>query len=179
MNPQDRQKVLVAAAAAIVGLYFLDAVVFSPLGKVWKARGEENVKLESSIRQGKSLLEREAGINRKWSEMKANSLPAETSEAEQQILGAIEKWSGSAGIRVTSLKPQWKRGDRDDHTVFECRVDASGSMSALAKFLYEIEVSPAAVRVQSLGLTARDNNGEQMSLALVISGLRFGRGEVR
>lgn len=179
MNPVERQKLLVVATAAIVGLYFLDAVVLTPLTKAWKTRGEEIAKLEASIRQGRSLVERESGINRKWSEIRESSLPAETSEAEQQVLGAMEKWSGAAGISITSVKPQWKRGDRDDHTLFECRVDASGSLAALAKFLYEIEMSPMALKVQSLGLSARDNNGERLSLALVVSGLRFGREERR
>ena len=53
----------------------------------------------------------------------------------------------------------------------ECRADASGSLSALTRFLYEIEKDPLALRIDSLEITARDNTGQQLSLNLQVSGL--------
>ena len=53
----------------------------------------------------------------------------------------------------------------------ECRIDALGSMPALTRFLYEVEKDPLALKVESMDITARDNDGQQLSLALQISGL--------
>ena len=54
---------------------------------------------------------------------------------------------------------------------FECRVDASGTLPALTRFLYEVEQDPLALKVESVEITSRDNNGQQLSLALQVSGL--------
>ena len=53
----------------------------------------------------------------------------------------------------------------------ECRIDAVGSMSTLTRFLYEVEKDPLALKVDSMDITARDNDGQQLALALQISGL--------
>ena len=44
-------------------------------------------------------------------------------------------------------------------------------MSALTRFLYEVEKDPLALRVESVEITSRDNDGQQLSLALQVSGL--------
>ena len=71
------------------------------------------------------------------------------------------------------MKPQWKRGATDDYSLLECRVDASGSLAALARFVYEVEKSPMALKVEALELSSRDNDGQQLALGLLVSGLRL------
>ena len=44
-------------------------------------------------------------------------------------------------------------------------------MSTLTRFLYEVEKDPIALKVDSMDITARDNDGQQLALALQISGL--------
>jgi hypothetical protein len=39
------------------------------------------------------------------------------------------------------------------------------------RFLYDLEREPLAVKVESLELAARDNNGQQFTLNVQISGL--------
>ena len=53
----------------------------------------------------------------------------------------------------------------------ECRADAAGSLPALTRFLYEAEKDPLALKVEAVEITARDNDGQQLSLALQVSGL--------
>ena len=53
----------------------------------------------------------------------------------------------------------------------ECRVDAAGSLSSLSRFIYNIERDPLAVKVDTVELTARDNNGSQIGLGLLVSAL--------
>jgi hypothetical protein len=74
---------------------------------------------------------------------------------------------------VNSIKPQWKRGSSDDYSTLECRVDAAGTLQTLTRFLYEIEKSPLALKVESVEVTTRDNNGEQIALGILVSGLRL------
>ena len=53
----------------------------------------------------------------------------------------------------------------------ECRADAFGSIQSLARFLYELERDPLALKVDELEITARDSEGQQLSLSVRFSGL--------
>jgi hypothetical protein len=74
---------------------------------------------------------------------------------------------------VASIKPQWKRGQTSQYSLLECRVDVTGSLPALVRFLHEVEKSPLALRIDSLELNARDESGGKLSLGLLVSGLRL------
>jgi len=173
MNINKRQQVLAIAAAAIVGAFVLDKLVITPLTKSWKERSTTIADLRKSIAQGKSTLDREQITRRRWNEMRKNTLPFAASVAEQEMLGAFDKWSRDSGVSVSSIKPQWKRGATDDYSVLECRVDAAGNLSTLTRFLYDVEHSPMALKIESVELAARDNNGQQLALGLLVSGLRL------
>lgn len=54
---------------------------------------------------------------------------------------------------------------------YECRADAAGNLSALTRFLYQAEADPLAIKVDVVELTARDTDGEQLTLGLQVSGL--------
>ena len=84
----------------------------------------------------------------------------------------LVKESKDAGVNVSGLKPQWKRGsDRDEHQVLECRAEASGSLSSLSRFLYQVEKDPMAMKVDVVDLTTRDTEGRNLTLSLQVSGL--------
>ena len=86
------------------------------------------------------------------------------------MLRSFDRWSDASRVSITSVKPQWKH-DADDYVTLECRVDAAGSMATVARFLYEIEKDPLALRVEAVEISARDNDGQQLTLGLQLSGL--------
>jgi hypothetical protein len=173
MNINKRQQLLAFSAIAVVGFFALDKLLISPLTQSWKERSAEIEKLRKSISQGHGTLEREQITQRRWNEMRKNTLPLNGSEAEQVVLKEFDKWSQGSRISVSSIKPQWKRGTSDDYSVLECRVDAAGTLATLTRFLYEVEHSPIALKVESVEFTSRDNNGQQLALGLLVSGLRL------
>ena len=173
MRIEIRQRMLAIVAITIVALFALDRMVLSPLLAGWKNRSAELAKLRKSIEQGNMLIQRESHTRNMWNEIRKSTLPVNASQAEKELLGAFEKWSADSRVSVSSIRPQWKRGATDDYSVLECRVDAAGNLSTLAKFLYSIESSPIAVKMESVEFTARDNNGEQIALGLLISAVRL------
>ena len=173
MKIEIRQRLLAIIAIAIVLLFVLDRLVFTPLTDGWKNRSDELAKLRKSIEQGNSLIQRESHTRKVWNDIRKATLPVNASQAEKELLAAFEKWSADSRVSISSIRPQWKRGATDDYSVLECRVDAAGTLPVLAKFLYSIESSPMAVKMESVELTARDNNGEQIALGLLISAVRL------
>lgn len=173
LTPENRQQLIAILAIVVVGLWLADKVVFAPLTQSWKSRSDDIAKFTKQVAQGKATISREQITQRRWNEMRKNTLPKDASRAEQQLLSSFDRWSQDARISVSSIKPQWKRGASDDYSVLECRVDAAGSLAALTRFLYEVERSPMALKVEAVEIASRDNTGTQLALGLLVSGLRL------
>ena len=170
---KNRQQLLALVAGAVIGLFALDRLVIGPLLASWKGRSETIVRLRESIKKGQAMIERETITRNAWHDMRKNTLSADTSQAEKTLLEAFDQWSRESRVTVNSIKPQWKRGATAEHSLLECRVDAAGDLGTLAKFLYEVEKSDLALRIDSVELTASDTRGRQLSLGLFVSGLRL------
>lgn len=173
LDPTKRQRLLVILAASVVLLLVLDRVLLTPLTTGWQARSAEISKLRASVAAGRALIERGPRTERQWAEMQSQALAKDPAQAEQDLISAFDRWGRSSGIELGAIKPQWKRGSSDRYSLLECRIDASGSLATLARFLYEVEKSPLALRVEAVELTTRDNNGQRLSLGLLVSGLRL------
>ena len=52
-----------------------------------------------------------------------------------------------------------------------CRVEAGGDLATLTQFLFDIENSKLALKVDGAEFTARDNDGQQLTLGLQLNGL--------
>lgn len=170
MKINNRQKLLTILAAVVVSIWAADRMVLTPLTNLWKERATKIAELKKSITQGKSLVERDEFIRSRWEGMRTNTLPAEVSIAENEVLKAFERWSQNSRISITSIRPQWKR-NADDYMTLECRADAFGDMRSLTRFLYDLEQDPLALKVDLVEITSNDNNGQQLSLGVQVSGL--------
>lgn len=171
LNRQNRQQMLIILALA-VALLAGDKLLLTPLTKSWRERNVRIADLRKSVNQGGQLLEREQTIRERWETMRTNTLPQEVSQAEGAVLKAFDRWSEDSRISITSTQPQRKH-NADDHMTVECRVDGFGSLETITRFLYEIEKDPIALKVDQVTLSARDNEGSQLTLGLQVSGLRL------
>jgi Tfp pilus assembly protein PilO len=170
MKIENRQKFLLIVTIAVVALWLGDLLLFEPLGKWWKTRSQNIVQLQKDVKHGKSLLLNESGIRSHWDEMRTNTLPANTSLAEQQLLRAFDGWSQESGATVTGITPQWKN-DTTNYLTLNCRVEATGDLGTLSRFVYDIEKGPLGLKLDSVEFSTHDNFGQQLTLGLQVSGL--------
>lgn len=170
MKITNRQQFLAILAIAAVALLASDRLVFTPLVSAWKTRAERIAKLKEDVANGEALLARETAIRQRWEQMRTNALAGEPSVAENQVFKAFERWAQDSRITINSIKPQWKK-PADDFMTLECSVEATGNISALTRFLYNIEKDPLAVRIVAMQITARDDSGEQLTLSMQVSAL--------
>jgi hypothetical protein len=175
MNPpmSQRQRRLLLIAGAGLLLLLLDRVLFTPLGRTWQAHRAEIASLRQNIDSGRGMIARADPLQRAWAGMQTGALPKDPAQAEQELITAVDGWGRASGIELGSIKPQWKRGASTRYSLLECRVDATGSLPALSRFIYELERSSLALRVDALELTARDDNGRKIGLSLTVTGLRL------
>jgi len=167
----NRQQLLTILAVAALVLFAGDSLLLKPMVAAWKARAAQVTSLRKDIEQGKSLLEREQTIRSRWEALRRSTLPSNRSTAEQTVFKAVDRWAQDSRVSITAITPQWKRGDDDDFTLLQCRVDASGNLGSLSRLIYNIEADPMALKLESVELGARDKDGQQLPLALQVSGL--------
>jgi hypothetical protein len=178
MNLTQRQRLLAIIAIAVVALLAGDKLLVGPLIKSWQARSERLATLRKEVVEGRSLLGRAKSIRDRWDAMRKATVSSEVSVAQNQLLKAFDRWSQDSRVGISSLKPQWKRGT-GDYATLECRVDATGNLSALTRFLYDIENArrvdrdPLALKIEVLELATRNDSGEQLTLGLQVSALQL------
>jgi hypothetical protein len=172
MRIEDRTTYLKIGVGIVVGLFVLDSMVLTPLGKRWTAQGERIEKLEEQVTKGHRLLAQEKQLRARWEEMQHKDLDAEISAAEDQAYSGIAKWAAASRISTTSLSPQWRTQD-EDFDLFEFRASATGTQSSLGQFIYGLETDSLPVKLEECDLTARDAKGQQLSGALRFSFIRL------
>jgi len=166
----NRQKMLVFVAIGGMALLAGDHLVIEPLIRLWKARSERITELTKLIDDGGRTLERGPILRQRWQGMLTNTLPANDAVAESKVIGAQRRWSEYSAFNVLSIKPNWRQ-ETDDYKTYECRVDGTGAMPAVARFIYELERDPLALRVEDIEIQAKDNDGQQLALGLRFTGL--------
>lgn len=170
MKIDNRQQILLILTLGLLALWVGDLVVIEPLIKWGKSRQSQIAELRQEVKQGKSLIRRETVIRNEWDHIRSNALANDSSQAEQQVLKAFSNWAGDSGVNVNSITPQWQN-DQEDYSTLDCRVEASGTLETLSRFLYEIENDPMPLQLETVSLTSSDDKGQSLNLALQISGL--------
>jgi Tfp pilus assembly protein PilO len=170
MKIRNREQVLMVIVLALIVLWAGNLAVYGPMSRWWLARQDKIKELRQDVSQGKSLIRREAYLRSQWADMRTNSLPNDSSLAEQQVLRSLNNWVGSSGVNVSSVTPQWEM-EQTNYSTLDCRVEATGDLGTLSRFLYEIENDPTAFQLASVDLNANDDRGQQLTLGIEISGL--------
>jgi len=170
MEIKNREKLLGIAVLALAGFWLLNLLVLKPMIQSWHDRSDRIAKLTAQLRDGRSLVQRGPELIARWNRMQTNSLASSASLAEDQLFTAFDGWVRDSGVTQGSFHPQLRETD-NDYSVLECRADVTGSIEQIFNFLYDLEKDPIAIKLDTVGLTSRDDNGRQLSLVLEMSGL--------
>lgn len=170
MKIKNRQQLLTVAAIAVVALFAADKIIITPLTAFWKSRSKAIADLHEKVRRGKNMIDRESALRSTWDRYRTNALPIDESIAEEQVLKAFRKWEQDSRVTITSISPQPKH-DSDDYTTVQCRVEASGTMESMSRFLYDLEKDPTALKLELVELSSHDTEGQTLVLGLQVSGL--------
>lgn len=170
MKIENRQRFLMILTGAMAALWLCDYAIFEPLINLWSARSKQITQLREQVKNGNALIKTEASWRRRWDDMRSNVLSTNSSQAELQLVAALDNWSRNSGAQISSVMPQWKN-DSTNYMTLNCRVEATGALGSLSQFLYSLEKGPMALKLDSVELSAHDATGQQLTLGLQISGL--------
>jgi hypothetical protein len=159
-------------AAAAIGLLVMERLVVSPISRHWKEQGERILVLRERVQRGQLLIDREDTIRERWAAMRAGVLPDDPSEAENEVFKAVARWARDSRVTLTGLTPQWREHEAGYQTL-ECRASATGTQATIGRFLYELEIDPMAIRLESCEIGTRDAKGLQLILNARFSALQL------
>jgi len=171
VKPDNRQKLLLAITIAVAALFVGDKLIYTPLLNLAEARSKEIKSLGLRLKRGKALMAQEQNIRGDWQNMRTNMLPNNQSVAQERVLTKFQEWAQESGASLNGTVPQWKTGETPDYKSLVCRVDVSGTLWMLSRFIYNVEKGPMGLRLESVDLNSRDNTGQQLTLGLQVSGL--------
>ncbi len=167
----NREKMLMTAAGLVMGLLILDSAVIRPLTNVWKERTKQIGYLTQDVTKGRQLVAREAKLRERWAGMGQRALPASRSDAESRILNNIDAWSRSARLKPSRIIPNWR--DEQDHAKLNCRIEATGDMEAVMRFIYDLDGEQLALRIESFDMASIDKKGRNIAVDMILSGLEL------
>jgi Tfp pilus assembly protein PilO len=170
MPGKHGERWLIIAVLACLGVLVADRLVLTPLTHLWQARAKRVVELRQSVEKGTQLLDREQALDERWQDMRARSMPREMSMTQERVFSSVNNWAQSSGLTVTSLKPR-RIPDEEDCRKLEIRLSATGSLIAIARFIYAFETDKQAHKIEDMDLTARDDKGRQLTLNLRFTAL--------
>lgn len=171
METKNREKMLLIVVGVCVGLYLLDLIVISPLCDSWSARQDKIKQLKTTIRDGLAMKDNAKSIEDQWNSMSSNTLPPNPTLAESMLFKSFQNWASSSQVILVGQRPQAKDSDDAAYSNEEWHADVTGSMSNIVNFLTSVEGSPLGLKVDSIELSSRDDQGAQLALGLTVSGL--------
>jgi hypothetical protein len=169
MNRKKREQLLKIGAIAIVALFLLDRIVFTPAIEHWKEQSDHIAELNDKVTKGRQLIARAKSLNDRWAEMLRTGLKDNRAVAENDVYRAISRWGIASRVAFSSLTPLWRAHEDEGYDTLEIRGIANGDQSSLARLLFELETDPLPARVSELEMSTRDTQGKQLAMQLRFS----------
>jgi len=165
-----REQLIIVAAAIVVALLVLDRYAVTPLLDYRDGVEVQKQRLLGETQRATALLAHKRQIAPTWKEITATSLKRDPTEAESQILHAVQNWSAEAGLKLTSLKPE-RLIEKKSLREISFQAAGTGSMSAVVRFLRSVETAKVPIRVKELQLGSRKEGSDDLTLQLRVSTL--------
>jgi len=170
MDLSKRETYIAVAAAAAVALLVADRYVITPLIEHGAAQQAEEQRLAAELEGAEVLFERRRLFARRWEELTAGGLVSDPAGAESRLLHAMRDWAQEAGLTLASVKPE--RSERDGNVrQISVRASGTGSMRAVARFLWRAETTELPLRVHELQVGSRREGADELTVQVKASTL--------
>lgn len=170
-----RERVIAIVTGVVVAALIGNTFVLDPmLGKLEQVENEKLLLL-AEVNEAQDLFDRRRLMERKWKAMLSDGMRSD-SEAESRIARVLDDWSEGARLLLSSVKPERGASEKGlKEMTFS--VVGTGSLEAVARFLWQVETTALPVKVKDMQLSAMSESGDSMSLQLRVSAIYFGTPE--
>ncbi len=170
-----RERVIAIITGVVVAALIGNTFVLDPMMGKLKQVENEKLLLLAEVNEAQNLFDRRRLMERKWKAMLSDGMRSD-SEAESRIARVLDDWSEGARLVLSSVKPERVASEKGlKEMTFS--VVGTGSLEAVARFLWQVETTALPVKVKDMQLSAMSESGDSMSLQLRVSAIYFGTPE--
>jgi len=170
MTFSRRERLILLVTTVVLGALVLDRFALTPLLNRWDEVEDRKTLLMQKMTRAESFLKRRRVVEPRWRRMLKEGIKPDAGEAESQILHALGRWAGEAGLNLVSLQPE-RSTEETILPKVDFRATGTGSMRAVSRFLWHVETTNIPLRVESLQLTSRKDGADDLSLQVKLSTL--------
>jgi hypothetical protein len=162
-----REKYIGIGVLAVVGIFALDRIVYTPLtdrkveldAKILSARQERTRINDLFTTRDRAKL--------RWNEMSGKSLRADASAAESEILNNVREWAQDSGMSLPIVTPE--RSKDKEFEKITVRATGTGGIAQIGRFLYRVQTAKVPVRVTNLTINSRKEGTDDLSVQMGIA----------
>jgi len=147
-----REKIILAVALVIVGIFLSDRLVIHPLVGIFRSTDQELRDLEADVKKSVRLLSQKNRLQEEFKKYASYSVQAKSAEEEAvALLKTIEGLAGESGVNLVYVKPAAaKRGERLKE--YYANLECEAQMEQLIKFFYRVESSTQLLKIKKFTL---------------------------
>jgi hypothetical protein len=167
VNLNKREKYIAIVMGALVGLWLLDVIVFSPYFNELDSLETARLSAQKDLNDGNDLLAQRRMKTPLWQAMLKGGLVLDESHAQSQARQALDEWSRSAGITLDSTTPERTSQEGPFQIInfnIDFNVQGRGSMYAMARLLWSLETAPIPMRVNSVKITSTKEGSDALTV---------------
>lgn len=170
-----REKILGVVILGLVGLFLADRFILAPVLAAFDEVATQTDQAREQLGEARALVDSQRTIDARWSAYRRAALPNNDPDAALQL---ITRWALDAGLSVdTYTSGRQLQGERFDQKLFS--FNAKGNMTSVEAFLWSLRTAPIPLRIESLSLTSRDENKDELALTLTLTTILEPTGEAR
>lgn len=166
----NREQKIVIITVLALSVLIADRYILSPVFKMRSQISEQKQELQSQLNESLNLLKRAKLLRSRWKMMQESGLSYDIQKTENKVLRYIEKSSESSDLSLTSIQPDHLPAKEKFGTI-ELMVSGSGSMKSVTNFLWSIETADVPLKIESMQLSANNEDADVMSLHLKLSSI--------
>lgn len=160
-----REQIIAVVTLIIVGLLIGDKLLFTPVWNRLRDMETERTELKAKLDAADVLFMKQKAMEAKWRQLSVEFPNEQTTQSK--VSSALNQWATKWRLKLSSTRPERLPGDKGLQEMLFA-FSGTGTMSAVASFIWEIETSPMPLKITSMQLSSNDA-GEQMQVTLNVS----------
>lgn len=170
MAISKRERYIGLGVGAALGLLAIDHFALSPYMDRRKELENNLQQVELQEKSMASMLDAKVRMEKTWMQLRKNMKP-EAPDADSQARTALRECADAAGVNLGDVNPDRSATSQEGFRLVNLRVAASGRTASISRMLWQLETMPIPLRINSLEVSSRPENTDDLRLDMNVSTL--------
>lgn len=168
MTLNKRERFIAILTGLVLGGALVYLIVLAPMLSRLDEANRQIDDANAQLLKANDVFKNDLTARKRWKELSGIGLKADASASEGQLLDRVRDAAQNAGLSVQSLKP----APAEKVTGFSritLRVNATGSMARIGRFLHDLRGSKMPLRILDLQVSSRKGGTDDLAIQLSVA----------